>query len=388
MGLHTLRAVIFCNILFLAAGSFFGGSDIEVDPSGYVLFCPGMGGFDNQVEQFLGAIDFAKELERTLVLPYWIEYHTTDRDSDQIPFEKYFNVDAVKKHTKVITMDDFMNEVAAKVWPKGKRTAFCFTYRGDTESCQAKEGNPYGPYWNKFKINFEKDVKFAPLSYDMSNDDNKAKWLEVYTKEKYPVLAFTSSPGDFPILKHNVHLQEHLQWSEAVENAANEFIASFKKDSSDTFLGLHLKNGIEHLRACEHANEVKYNNFFSSAQCLGYQREFGQMSHDLCYPPDHQILIQLAAAMEKLKPSHVFVVSEIDDIIERFREEHPDVKFLKLEAKNPHVELAILGKADNAIVNCVSVSSAFVKRHRDVDSLPTEFWSFKKKELTDERTEL
>jgi len=93
--------------------------------------------------------------------------------------------------------------------------------------------------------------------------------------------------------------------------------------------------------------------------------------------------------MEKLKPTRVFVVSEIDDILERFAHDHPDLEFIKLDQANPHVELAILGKADHAIVNCVSVASAFVKRHRDVDGLPTEFWSFKKKvDLLEERSEL
>lgn len=142
------------------------------------------------------------------------------------------------------------------------------------------------------------------------------------------------------------------------------------------------------MRACDHASEIKHNNFFSSAQCLGYNREFGELTKDLCYPPDHQIVIQFNEAVEKLKPTRVFVVSEIDDIIERFTKDHPDMEFIKLGEANPHVELAVLGKADNAIVNCVSVASAFVKRHRDVDELPTEFWSFKAKEVVEERTEL
>lgn len=90
-------------------------------------------------------------------------------------------------------MDDFMKNVAAKVWPKGRRSVFCFTYRDETESCKAKEGNPYGPYWNKFKINFDKDIKFAPLSYDMANEEIRDEWLKTYPKEKYPVLAFTSN---------------------------------------------------------------------------------------------------------------------------------------------------------------------------------------------------
>ncbi len=244
-----LRAALFFHVIFCSKAGFFSSSnDVEVDSDGYVLFCPGMGGFDNQVEQFIGALSFAKGLKRTLVLPYWIEYQTTDSSSTQIPFEKYFKIEAITKFTKAITMDKFFNDgVADKVWPKGKRTVLCFTYRGETQSCGAKEGNPYGPYWNKFKVNFDKDLKFAPLSYDVDNEENRNAWLKTFPKEKFPVLAFTSTPGDFPVLKHNLHVQGNLQWSDEIEKKADDFIKSFKKNADDKFLGIHVKNGIEHV---------------------------------------------------------------------------------------------------------------------------------------------
>lgn len=42
----------------------------------------------------------------------------------------------------------------------------------------------------------------------------------------------------------------------------------------------------------------------------------------------------------------------------------------------PQLELAILGRADFAILNCVSSFSAVAARERHVRRLPTEFWAF------------
>lgn len=365
---------VLVNYLFV----FANAGEIEIDPKGYIVFCPCMGRFGNQIEQFLGALNFAHDIERTLVLPHLVEYPHGVK-SAQIPFQTYFQVEPLKQYTKVILMDDFMEKIADKVWPKGKRIAFCYQFRDKKQTCEAKDGNPFGPYWDKFGIDFDQNAKFGPLGYDMDYGTHKSAWMNSFLPEKFPVLAFTGAPGAFPVLEKNVPLQKYLKWSESINNQVEQFLQRFKPNKDDKFIGIHLRNGIDFKKACEHTKSMKNSNFFASAQCLGYNTEYGQLSIELCYPSESTIMRQVGEALKKTGAKHAYIASDKDHMIKKFEKRFKKVKFVKYDSENPHMDLAILGRSDHAIVNCVSTFSAFLKRARDAENRTTDFWGFKRK---------
>jgi peptide-O-fucosyltransferase len=121
---------------------------------------------------------------------------------------------------------------------------FCYASRGDTETCNAKEGNPFGPYWDNFNVDFKYNRFHAPLLFESSDVEG---WLEKYPASKYPVLAFTGVPGEFPVRPHNAHLQKYLQWSELINNEADRVLDQMKKSEIDEdepeFIAIHMRNG-------------------------------------------------------------------------------------------------------------------------------------------------
>lgn len=110
-----------------------------------------------------------------------------------MPFDKYFNVESLKSYHDVITMEEFMRDIAPSRWPSDQRTAFCYTQRSgsDLNSCNAKFGNPFGPFWDTFNIDFVKSEFYSPLNYDVHNKAMADKWKVKYPPSIWPVLAFT-----------------------------------------------------------------------------------------------------------------------------------------------------------------------------------------------------
>ncbi|KAJ1349250.1 hypothetical protein KIN20_004727 [Parelaphostrongylus tenuis] len=113
---------------------------VEFDPQGYVIFCPCMGRFGNQVDQLLGVMYFTRALDRTLVLPNFIDYPFPDTVclnlsylycltqleeffvfKVMVPFESVFEVNEMRNYLKVVTMLEFTHDIMDTLWPKDNR---------------------------------------------------------------------------------------------------------------------------------------------------------------------------------------------------------------------------------------------------------------------------
>lgn len=347
-----------------------------------------MGRFGNQADNFLGALAFAKGVNRTLVLPPWVEYRYGEPRSIQVPFDNYFQVEPLQEYHRVLTMEKFMQVVAPHVWPLQKRIAFCYMARGSTNesSCNAKDGNPFGPFWDTFGIDFVGSEFYGPLHYDVHHSDIASHWQGRYPADDWPVIAFTGAPGSFPVQDENRSLQEYLVFTSRVMDAANTFIKN--KMPAGAFIGIHLRNGIDWVRACEHVNMSPL--LFAAPQCLGYRNEFGAATQELCYPPVDTVVKQLKRAVrEHGSIKYIFVATDNNPLTTQLTEAFKKTDILLVSSdQSPHVDLAILSRCNHFIGNCISSFTAFVKRTRDVRGLPSSFWAFPIKQVGLKKDEL
>lgn len=350
---------------------------------------PISGRFGNQADHFLGVLNFAKSLNRTLILPPWIEYRQGELRSVQVPFANYFQVEPLRKFHHVITMERFMKHLADEVWPKDDRRSFCYMERkslsGSTKKdCHAKEGNPFGPFWDEFAIDFVGSEFFTPFNYDTHHSPNMVdKWHAKYPAADWPVLAFTGAPATFPVQAENVPLQQYLVWTEPMQSLASDWVKTNLPKGA--YIGVHLRNGVDWTRACEHIGSSP--NLFAAAQCLGYRNEMGDATMDMCMPSKDIIIKQIRRQIKLHNERHpsntiksIFVASDSDHMI---TELNTALKRQKIQAyrsteKNPHFDLVVLEKSNVFIGNCISSFTAFVKRARDVHGLPSAFWAFPK----------
>ena len=58
---------------------------------------------------------------------------------------------------------------------------------------------------------------------------------------------------------------------------------------------------------------------FGSAQCLGYRMEHGQLTNDLCFPPEATVMKQIKRAVKSTKAKAIFVATDNDAMISKIQ---------------------------------------------------------------------
>ncbi|EFO20682.2 GDP-fucose protein O-fucosyltransferase 1 [Loa loa] len=360
MCLSVLSLVYFVILIWI---------DDFASAAGYVVYCPCMGRFGNQMEHFLGMLEFAKALNRTLVLPPFVEYHPEKMQAVMVDFDKYFLVEPLRHFHEMIVMREFIKKIAPNVWPLNERKAFCWQPRQSiydrrkSPGCHAKEGNPFGPFWDYSNISFIGDVYYASdfsEAHSINSVSVRKKWNERFPTSRYPVLSFISAPATFPARADHHHLQRYLRWSDAVLTEANKYIA---ESLERPFIGIHLRNDVDWENLCQMVHKNENEKLFGSAVCTGGS---GKLTAEMCLPSLETVIKNVNKEASKLKVRSVFVSSDRNHYIDELRQElaplQIDVKCRYPE--NLHVNLAILSTADHFIGNCVSTLSAFIYRQR------------------------
>ncbi|KAI6191733.1 GDP-fucose protein O-fucosyltransferase 1 [Aphelenchoides bicaudatus] len=338
----------------------------DAQDEGFLLFCPCMGRFGNQFEQYLGTLNFAKHINRTLVLAPFLEYPFGETKAKVVPFTNVFEVEPLRAYHKVITMEEFITTKAKKIWPESEREVFCWeprqSLKGNSVNCQAKEGNPFGPFWDYYGVDFVSDNYYGEIGTDVSDPSVVDGWKKRYPNDKYPVIAFSSAPASFPVEPENRHLQAYFKWSKDIREEAEYFVSTH---ITRPFVGIHLRNNVDWVNACNHV-ESDFP-FFASSQCTGDKFEYGRPSKEMCLPSDAQILRDVKYEVNRVRAKTLFISTDKNPMLREFNELFNNtVGIRRLNKDNLYLSLAILDLADHLIANCMSTYSAFSVRQRRV----------------------
>ncbi|XP_022082828.1 GDP-fucose protein O-fucosyltransferase 1-like [Acanthaster planci] len=344
------------------------------DGNGYITFCPCMGNFGNQIEQYLGAIALAKVVNRTLILPPFYHVYHRARQLQNVPFTDLFQLGALRQFHRVIPVHDFLTILAPEHWPAGQRRGYAYPFGGECSLTQSKyfykDLNPPVVFDDCVPCKLRFDVNFS--ADERAKGAIKNLWSNSFSPQSHPVLAFNGPIGIFPMIAGNRYLQKYLRWADTAYFAVAQVYIS-ETFGKDIWVAIHLRNGEDWVKACKtDLSTLAY--MMASPQC--HEKKIGAVTKDLCLPSIPHMLELTLQVFQDVKAKHLFIATDKHPHLQEFRMLlHPlGVSVHHLNPDIPQVDLMILGQADFFIGTCTSSFTSFVKRERDANGKPSIFW--------------
>lgn len=233
------------------------------------------GRFGNQAEQFLGTLHFAKAIDRTLILPPFIEY--VKYKVHFIPFDLYFNIHNLQQYHRVVLMDEFLEQIAPQIWNKSKflssmilslnllslaeRKIACYSSRNMNkvgDGCNPFEGSPFKDFWHHLGVT---EFPAGSLFYSPIHTDYHfaSEWKQKYSDVKvlafvgkFPVggyylitnffVAYPGAPSAFPTHSKAVELQKYVSFSANIASKVNKYREE-RNFARQPYLSIHLRRG-------------------------------------------------------------------------------------------------------------------------------------------------